>query len=90
MKKQHIQIEQLLLYCIDEISIEEKERITSHLEECKQCQNLLKSEKNFIQLLKEYPKPEANDILINRCRSQFKKIFMNKNFLAKLKNEDNS
>jgi hypothetical protein len=74
MKKRHIQRKKLLLYCIDEISTEEKNRIAAHLQECSQCKKLLNSEKKIIEYLRQYPKPEASEILLTRCRQQFKKV----------------
>lgn len=74
MKNRHIRRNELLLYCIDEISAKEKNRIAAHIQECSRCQKLLNSEKQFIQYLKQYPKPEASEILLTRCRQRFKNV----------------
>jgi hypothetical protein len=77
MKKQHIQKKELLLYCMDELSVKSANRIRSHLKECAECRFLLDSEEHFIQLLKQHPKPEPTEILLNRCRSELKKTMRN-------------
>lgn len=83
MKNKHVQIKDLLLYCIEEMSTKEKNRIASHLQECSHCQKVLHSEKQFIQLLKQYPKPEANEILLKRCRKQFKETIKDQSQLSR-------
>jgi hypothetical protein len=77
MKKRHIQKEELLLYCMDELSVKRASRIRFHLKECTECRNLLTSEQHFVQLLKQHPKPEPTEILLNRCRTHFKKTMRN-------------
>ena len=77
MKNKHIQIKELLLYCIDETTTNDKSRIEAHLQECNQCQKILSSEKQLVLILKKYPKPEANEMLVDHCRQQFKKVMKN-------------
>jgi hypothetical protein len=73
MKKRHIQKKELLLYCMDELSVKKTRWIQSHIKECAKCRYLLNNEEHFIQLLKLNPKSEPTEILLNRCRAHFQK-----------------
>lgn len=72
MKQSHIQADQLLLYLLNELSPREREKAENHLHTCHRCQNLLKQETGFLQLMRNQPQQDPGELLLEKCRNRLR------------------
>jgi len=71
MKSKHISSEQILLYVLDELSFEKKNKVESHLDTCDRCQNLVRKEKALFQLVGKQSQWQPRESLLQECRIRF-------------------
>lgn len=72
MKRSHILPDQLLLYLLNELSPIEREKAENHLHTCRRCQNLLKREIGFLQLMRNQPQQDPGEPLLEKYRNRLR------------------